>query len=157
MGSLNRSSKERIVSLSSRWFIKRIDLDGSFRFSGHCSGSGDSTSCAHSSTQDTQNDNKGKDTSSQTSGKGSRDSTSTTTIQTDNTRDTSANLGLIVGECVVQVGQRASVGDWFGLGVLVDPFASRLRLNEFTEGNVDTDSRFWSYVLGVATIRARSN
>jgi len=143
MGSLNSSSKERIVSLSSRWFIKRIDLDGSFRFSGHCSGSGDSTSSAHSSSQDTQNDNKGKDTSSQTSGKGSRDSTSTTTIQTDNAGDTSTNLSLIVGECVVQVGQRARVGN-SRLDALVDPFSSRLRLNEFTEGNIDTDSRFGS-------------
>jgi len=153
---LRTLSEERIVSFSSRWFIKRIDLNGSFRFSGHCSGCRNSTTSTHSSSQDTHNDNKGKDTCSQTCSKGSGNSTSTTTIQTSNSFEASTHLRLVVLESVVQVRNGTSV--FYGrVSALVNPLASRLRLDPFTEADVDADTRWRGYVVGVAIIRTWTN
>jgi hypothetical protein len=59
-------------------------------------------------------------------------------------------------ESVVQVRNGTSV--FYGrVSALVNPLASRLRLDPFTEADVDADTRWRGYVVGVAIIRTWTN
>jgi len=116
--------------------VERVDFDSTRRFRSKSSGCCISSTTTEGQTENSEDDNQGKDTSGNTTNKGKIQwGCSQDTVETTLTINTCTEVGLISGKGVIQNVLITSVGLSINhpdvVGLLIDPF---------TEGSVDADT-----------------